>query len=190
MKSGVVRTDCVQSDNAACLETLITTVESAETMTNNGDCARKDIMNLPQDKYLISKLTNLPFLMAHELCHYTVARTLGMRAKLGLAHVSFRPDNPHSWKMFLVMLAPALAGVVGLIFLIGLAIIRERPLAIWLSLFLTVCWWAMCLDDFYCVWYYIKHKTWPRSLQKKPKPGLAGIKMLAEWRPWEENAGQ
>jgi len=145
-------------------------------------------MNLLRDKYLtIAKLTNIPFLMAHELCHYTVARAVGFQAKLGLAHVSIKSDNPHSWKMVLVALAPALAGVVGLIFLIALSIIRERPLAIWVSIFVTICWWLMCLDDFYCVWYYTKHKKWPKSVQNKPKPGLDGIIMLTEWRPWEEN---
>ena len=92
--------------------------------------------------------------------------------------------------MFLVILAPAFAGVVGLLFLVGLCIMRERPLAILPALFLTVYWWLMCLDDFYCLWYYSKHKKWPRSAQKEPKPGLAGIKVLAEWRPWEENADQ
>jgi len=142
------------------------------------------------DKHLINKVASLPLLIAHELCHYTVARALGMKAKLGLGHVSLKPDNLYAWKMFLVILAPALAGVVGLIFLVGLSIMRQRPLAIWVSLFLTVYWWLMCLDDFYCLWYYSKHKKWPRSMQKKPKPGLAGIKVLAEWRPWEENADQ
>ena len=122
--------------------------------------------------------------------HYTVARTLGIKAKLGLGHVSLKPDNLYGWKMFAVMLAPALAGVVGLIFLVWLSIMRQRPLAIWASLFLATYWWLMCLDDFYCIWYYSKHKKWPHSTYKAPKPGLAGIKVLSEWRRWEENADQ
>lgn len=116
-------------------------------------------MKLPRDKLLtFAKLTNVPVLMAHELCHCTIARAVGFEAKLGLAHVSIKSGNPHSWKMLLVAFAPALAGLVSLIFLIALCIIRERRLAIWVSLFVTVCWWLMCLDDFYCVWYYTKHK--------------------------------
>ncbi len=147
-------------------------------------------MNLTRDKLLtFAKLTNVPILMAHELCHYTVARAVGFEAKLGLAHVSIKSDNLHSWKMLLVALAPAFAGAVGLIFLIVLCIIRGRPLAIWPAVFMAICWWLTCLDDFYCVWYYTKHKRWPKSLKNKPKPGLDGIIMLTEWRPWEENRG-
>lgn len=139
-----------------------------------------------------SAITNRSRIMPLLLCPlgYTVARALGMRAKLGLGHVSLSPDNQYSWKMFVVMLAPALAGVVGLVFLVGLSIMRQRPLAIWVSLFLAVYWWLMCLDDFYSLWYYSKHKKWPKSAQGKPKSGLAGIKVLAEWRPWEEDTGQ
>jgi hypothetical protein len=129
-------------------------------------------MNLAQDKHLINKVASLPLLIAHELCHVIVARALGMKAKLGLGHVSLKPDKLYSWKMFVVMLAPALAGVVALVFLVALSIMRQRPLAIWVSLFLALYWWGMCLDDFYCLLYYSKHKKWPRSLQKKPMISL------------------
>ena len=141
-------------------------------------------MKLSRDKFItIAKLSNVPVLMVHELCHYTVARAVGFQAELGLAHVSIKSGNPHSWKMRLVALAPALAGLMGLIFLIALCIMRERLLAIWPALFMAICWWLMCLDDFYCVWYYTKHKKWPKSLKNRPKPGLDGIIMLTEWRP-------
>jgi hypothetical protein len=150
-------------------------------MTNNGNllCAKGHhepcTRQTPNQQGGESAITNRSRIMPRNRSSRS-----GMKAKLGLGHVSLKPDKLYSWKMFVVMLAPALAGVVALVFLVALSIMRQRPLAIWVSLFLALYWWGMCLDDFYCLLYYSKHKKWPRSLQKKPKPGLAGIKVLAD----------
>ena len=83
-------------------------------------------------------------LFPHELAHYGVARLLGMEAELHLTFVRIKRPARHSkWKRIAVALAPA---VLGLLLLLYVGWFYQFPS--WFILIYCVCWLLPCGRDF------------------------------------------
>lgn len=108
----------------------------------------------------------LPFVLAHEVCHYLAARLLGARATLTKNTVFVEPGLPN-WKRITIGLAPA--GTACLL-LVAVGLYYGLAADNWLERFVTVqvgfiifLWIGYSLRDFRTVWYILKHGDFPRD---------------------------
>ncbi|MCI0575929.1 MAG: hypothetical protein L0332_25495 [Chloroflexi bacterium] len=105
-----------------------------------------------------------PICIAHELCHYSVARLLGVRARLFLTEIRVEPGT-RNWQLVVIALAPAAAGVGPLFLAAGYTLfVAETWIGRILGLELTVlflAWLGCCRLDFRGVWHIVRHGRWP-----------------------------
>jgi hypothetical protein len=87
----------------------------------------------------------------HEIWHYLAARLLGLPAQLVPGATLYRPSA--RWQRILVLLAPAVAGLV---FPFGYECLRAalsgQAVTAGGLLLMALAWWAGCAGDFIDVW--------------------------------------
>jgi hypothetical protein len=114
-------------------------------------------------------LISLVGMVPHELCHYLTARLLGVRVRFDVDHVRLAND-PRRGRLVLVLLAPALVGVVAGGLLVPLLLTAPLPVpgsvVAAMGIGLAIAWWGMCADDFFCVAYLAWRGRWPRHMQR------------------------
>jgi broad specificity phosphatase PhoE len=129
--------------------------------------------------------------LPHELCHYVVARLLGVRVRLSLDHVLLKGDS-QGWRLVAILLAPAMAGVA-LLGAFGLWMWLNPPVSgkgqHWLTMLVggaVFAWWGGCADDLFCVTFFAVRRRWPIHMRLRhgryatPSAELRGI--LRNWR--------
>jgi hypothetical protein len=85
----------------------------------------------------------------HELCHYLMARILGIPVKLTLMAVTHEEDfEIEAWKYILIALAPSIAGLLAYIYLLSIGLFAwDRKLAVMITL-LAIIWQLGCRADY------------------------------------------
>lgn len=127
-----------------------------------------------------------PYRVAHEICHYGVARLLGLPARLHISqgYVTYTAPHPHDWRIRAAILAPALAGCVSLAALGWLCLVKATWGPFWLGLVLHLFWWFTCLADFSDLWHYYRHRRWPVH-QSRPWQTVETWLAAKVWRWWQ-----
>lgn len=116
---------------------------------------------------------HLPVTIPHELCHYITARLLGLKVRFAWdrVYISAAVD----WRLYVVTLAPAMAGLVVWAGVMSFAIQKSSLLLIaivsgWLFFWLLHCW-----RDFYCVGFMWRHRRLPKDAEGPQKIPLIGV---------------
>ena len=105
-----------------------------------------------------------PVAWLHEGIHEVLARKLGIfvRREVDCVHVRFHDVDP--WKNMVVLLAPAVIGLVALCFsVIGWIALAEtlNQDLFWSCLAWVAFWWiAACGGDIYEVYYFMRYHKW------------------------------
>ena len=111
---------------------------------------------------------NLPFMLAHESCHYAAARLFRFPVEFHTFYVTFYPDDPTNWRVIVVILAPALAGgfTTSAMFVGGVAA-QEWSLSL-MPFLIFICWQLTCLSDCLMAYQFLRSGKWPAEVWKAP----------------------
>lgn len=85
-------------------------------------------------------------LVPHELCHYLMARLLGVQANLHWDHVV--PHNPTPLQALLITSAPIVAGVLAMAGLVRLGYELDNAAFMLSAVVMFVVWEIGCYNDF------------------------------------------
>lgn len=102
---------------------------------------------------------NTPILFAHEICHYLAAVLFGFKATLERSEVKIQVDRL-DWRLYLVALAPAFAGLPLLALLAWIGIEEQSPYPLILGIALNGVWLTLSYHDFRAVWHAWRYGTW------------------------------
>lgn len=102
---------------------------------------------------------NTPILFAHEICHYIAALLLGLKPTLHRAEVKLQVSRP-DWRLYIVALAPAFAGVPLLVLMGLIAKAEQSPYPLLLGIALNALWLTLSFHDFRAVWRGWREGTW------------------------------
>lgn len=112
----------------------------------------------------LSKLVTWSYAIPHELCHYAVARLLGMPARFHLMHVHLIPDSDTDWRLLPVILAPSMAGIVVWSLMVWRGFVVDKPgAAVLIGLAFNLIWQLTCLADWERLVFFVRHDRWPRD---------------------------
>ena len=104
---------------------------------------------------------------AHEACHYLAARLLGYEARFRGFYVTFYPDEI-DWRVFVVLLAPAMVGLAVLAFGAWVALQERAPIVVLLALGFNLPWQLCCIEDYYHLWHFWRHGEFPEDAWQAP----------------------
>jgi hypothetical protein len=123
----------------------------------------------------IALLASIP----HELCHYLVARLLGLPAKMRLYKTDVWHDHC-DWRAVLIVLAPILAGYLLLIAVALLCYVKSNWLPIAPTLVWCACWQVLCARDYSCVWHMLRYREFLKDEQGFQGWAWLGLKRIQQ----------
>ncbi len=109
-----------------------------------------------------------PVALLHESCHYVAARILGFRVKFSSYYfVTFYPERT-DWRVFVVILAPALIGVFGMIIFGVFVLFLNGWFLLLPSSVNFLLWEGMCASDLANTVHYFRHGRWADEIYQTP----------------------